>query len=49
LNVAAGGSFDGSIINTASISAGHTGINIAHVGGAVFSGNISNSGAIKTV
>ena len=48
-NVAAGGSFDGSIINTATISAVHTGIRIAHVGGALFSGNISNSGAIKTV
>ena len=44
-----GGRFDGSIINTATISAVHTGIRIVDVGGALFSGNISNSGAIKTV
>ena len=40
-----GGRFDGRIVNTARISGG-TGIRIFNVGGALFSGGISNSGAV---
>src|SRR5262249_35069942 len=46
--VADQGSFTGNVVNTAAISALHTGIVLSDVGIAGFSGNISNRGAIAS-